>query len=270
MLKELFHISRERTDPGNEKLSLHLGTHHCSYAITNREGNELFELVYCTIPHLDEHNLSAFRSAYPRTAEPFPLVCLAVEGQENFLVPSWCLRAGEEKSLLKVLQGDCYARHAIAEPAPTWQVHNLYAIAYPVYDWLNQHYPRHLLKHPVLLGLKSIPALEEGCIMADFDTHAFSVLVTRGSRLLLAQRYTYISPSDVLYILLGICQQFQLVQEAARLLVSGLIERESALFFELNQYFLQLSFREAAWEEGADQYPRQYFTALNDLALCAS
>jgi hypothetical protein len=106
--------------------------------------------------------------------------------------------------------------------------------------------------------------------MACFGTQEFSVVVSRGSNLLLVQRFEYASPSDVLYHLLGICKMFSLLQEEVSLRVSGLVDKDSALAKELFQYFLDIDYRAAAWETDEEIFPPHFFTALNDLARCAS
>ena len=63
-MKELFSINTGKGEPGGEKLSLRLGEKHCSYAVTDLSGNELYDLAYCDIQTLNEHTLSAFRSVH--------------------------------------------------------------------------------------------------------------------------------------------------------------------------------------------------------------
>jgi hypothetical protein len=89
----------------------------------------------------------------------------------------------------------------------------------------------------------------------------------------MAQTFSYITPADVIYYLVKICHEFGFTQQAIRLAVSGLIEKESALYKELVHYFLNIRFREPSWQapvEGEAQYPAHFFTSLNDLALCES
>jgi hypothetical protein len=268
-MKELFSINTGRGEPGGEKLSLRLGEKHCSYAVTDLSGNELFDLAYCEIRTLNEHTLSAFRSAFPKIAAPYRQVQVSFDHSKAMLVPSWCYRPGEEGRLLKTMDGDTYGCDVISEPVTAWQMYNIYGLPRDVQDWLNQQYPIKFTRHQYSLLLKSIPAMPEGCVLLDLRPTEFSVMAALGSRLLAAQTYDYSVPADVIFRLLKICQSFDIKQEEVQLRVSGLIDEESALFRDLRQYFVHIGFRNAGWNVPGP-YPAQFFTALNDLAVCAS
>ncbi len=269
-LKELFQISRERGEPGKEKLSIRLGDRHCSYAVTNLSGNELYELAFCSVQSLGEQELAAFRSTFPRTAEPFQEVQITYDNAKAMLMPSWCYRAEDSNALLKAMHGDVYGSHIISESIPAWQLYNIYCLPLDVQDWISQQYPRSNFRHQYSLTLKSIPATSSGCILVDFRPEEFTVMAAQGSRLLVAQTYEYSAPEDVLYRLLKICRTFSLVQEEVLIRISGLVDQQSALYRELYQYFINIQFREATWKDSANDYPAQFFTSLNDLAICAS
>jgi Protein of unknown function (DUF3822) len=85
---------------------------------------------------------------------------------------------------------------------------------------------------------------------------------------LLAQTYSYTAPEDIVYYLLRIVQQFALSAEEVTVILSGLIDKESALYKELYQYFLQIELRSVSWNTG--DYPAHFFSSLNDLARCES
>jgi hypothetical protein len=52
--------------------------------------------------------------------------------------------------------------------------------------------------------------------------------------------------------------------------LSGLIDKQSALYKELYQYFINIEFSEAGWNMAGTEYPAHFFTSLNDLAQCVS
>ena len=87
--------------------------------------------------------------------------------------------------------------------------------------------------------------------------------------MLLAQTFQYKTPSDVVYYLIKACSQNSLSRKDVKVQLTGLIEKESFLYKELNQYFLNLEFRKAAWNS-ENEFPAHYFTSLNDLAKCVS
>jgi hypothetical protein len=247
-----------------------LGDKHCSFAVTDRAGQELYELAYCSVPELDEHQLSAFRSKYPLIAEPFSEVQITYDHSRAMLMPSWCFKTEDSPVLLKMMHGDLYGCHIISELVPGWQLYNIYCMPRDVQDWVNQQYPRVNFRHQYSLFLKTIPATSAGCLLVDFRPEEFTVMASQGSRLLLAQTYEYSVPEDVVYRLLKICRSFSLLQEDVLVRISGLVEQRSALYRDLYQYFLHVEFREAGWKDPGSEYPAQFFTSLNDLALCVS
>jgi hypothetical protein len=104
-----------------------------------------------------------------------------------------------------------------------------------------------------------------------FTTQDFRVLVKKDQHVLLAQTYQYKTPLDVVYYLLKISYEFDLDQSSTFLIVSGLIEKDSALYQELHNYFVQLHFAQATtYELPENSHPHYYFTSLYNLASCVS
>jgi hypothetical protein len=90
----------------------------------------------------------------------------------------------------------------------------------------------------------------------------------------LAQIFPYIKVEDILYWLLDICRQFSLPQTEVKLVLSGLIEKKSAIFKELYQYFLNIEFASVTDDIRLSgdfyEYPSHFFSSLFKLALCVS
>src|SRR5678816_4790472 len=81
-----------------------------------------------------------------------------------------------------------------------------------------------------------------GKLIIDFKTDSFSVVVLKHNSILLAQIFAYSKPADILYWLLKICKEFSLPQNEVTLLISGLIDKRSAMYRDLDQYFLNIEF----------------------------
>jgi hypothetical protein len=73
----------------------------------------------------------------------------------------------------------------------------------------------------------------------------------------------------VAYYLLKICYAFELSQQEVYLILSGLVEKSSNLFAELQQYFAHIHFAQRP-EISLPQtsHPHHYFTSLYNLAAC--
>jgi hypothetical protein len=109
-------------------------------------------------------------------------------------------------------------------------------------------------------------------ILVDFKNGHFSAIVIKEGRLQLVQTYPYVEKADVLYYLIKICSTFSISQRKVKLILSGLIERQSALFKELYSYFVDVSFKSnpasLKLPFAFRQYPEHFFSSLFNLAVC--
>ncbi|HXO74920.1 MAG TPA: DUF3822 family protein, partial [Puia sp.] len=78
---------------------------------------------------------------------------------------------------------------------------------------------------------------------------------------------------DVAYHVLNCCHQLGIDQSAVRLLVGGLIDRQSTLSTELHKYFLKISFEEIDESikvtDELKELPLHYFSSILKMAVCA-
>jgi len=96
-------------------------------------------------------------------------------------------------------------------------------------------------------------------------------MVKKNKQLQLAQAYSYKTPLDVVYYLLKICYEFGLDQSEVFVILSGLIDQDSAMYSELHSYFLNLYFAQPPpYSVPENEYPHHYFTSLYNLAACVS
>jgi hypothetical protein len=99
-------------------------------------------------------------------------------------------------------------------------------------------------------------------------------VAVKDTSLLLAQIFSYQKAEDVLYWLLKICRQFSISQEQVILVLSGLIDKQSAVFKELYQYFLNIEFasieNDIQLSGEFEDYPVHFFSSIFKLASCVS
>ena len=111
--------------------------------------------------------------------------------------------------------------------------------------------------------------MSHNSVQVHFDPKQFRVMVMKEGKPLLAQTYTYSAPLDVVYYLLKIFEQLQLKHEEVQVLVSGLIEEDSALYKELYNYFLHLQMQQGSQITlENNNYPEHFFTSMYNLAAC--
>ena len=269
-MKELFHIINNNPENVQRVLSMRLGEKHASFVITDKSGNELNELAYCSVEDWNDNILTDFFNQYPSIHHPFYQVFVAYDFPQSILMPSSVYQSGEAQLFLKSTHGTITGSQTVSELIPEWQLYNTYSVPDEISKWIKEKYPSAKTMHQYSLGVKKISAAgQEGILSVDFRKDDLTILVAGNSRLLLSQSFPYKTPEDVLYYLLKSCSQFSFSQQEVNVQLSGLIEKESSLYKELYQYFINLEFREAAWKTG-NEYPAHYFTSLNDLARCAS
>jgi len=251
-------------------LSVRLGEKHGSFAITDKSGNELYQLFYCTTDEWNEKELTNFLTSYPALNNSFYQVQVAYDFPHSILHSSKEYEQEDAGLLLSSLGFNNGNANVITEPIAEWQLNNIYAVPKEIQEWVNRIFPVSKFRHQYSLEMKNINSVSAGgSMLVDFRKDDFTMLVTKGSEFLFAQTFDYSTPADVLYYLLKTCQQFSLSQKELQLQLSGLVDKQSSLYNELHQYFITIIFREANWNV-SNEYPAHFFTSLNDLAKCAS
>jgi hypothetical protein len=116
-------------------------------------------------------------------------------------------------------------------------------------------------------------AQTEDCIKVIFYADKMVALIIRNGKVHLMQTFLYQDTKDVAYHLLNCCQQLGISQQEVKLLVGGLIDRQSALSTELHKYFLKISFEEIDESikvtDELKELPLHYFSSILKMAVCA-
>jgi hypothetical protein len=163
---------------------------------------------------------------------------------------------------------DAAGKEFLHDRIPEWQIVNTYTFPAALYQLVNGANTKYIHTYtPLLKVYNGIDAQNQ--VSIDISPQQFRVLVKKEGQLLLAQTYSYAVPLDVIYYLLSIYQQFHLPKDETYLLLSGLVEEDSALYKELNNYFLNLHFNSAqsvTFDGG--NLPPHYFTSILNTAAC--
>lgn len=269
-MKELFYYSKPDQEYGPPQvLIIRLADKHIGFVVTNQSGSGIGSLCYCSLDGMDEPGMNLFEEKYPALHHSYYEVKIIFDYQRSLILPYSQAGAEDKLTLLNNLHGYAAASVAVTENLPAWQLKNSYAVPANVFDWVRKKYPsaKYLHQHSAaVLNLK--PSAEGGKIMADFRSNELQVIAEQQNKFLFAGTFEYETPEDVLFYLLKLCGQFSLSAKNVLLELSGLIEKDSALYKELYQYFLHLQFREADWG-AVNDYPAHFFTSFNDVLKCA-
>ncbi len=269
-MKQLFDIKKESEAGVQKVLSIRLGAKHCCFAVTNKTGSEIYQLAYITIENWNEEERANLFELYPDLGGMYYEVLIAFDFPESSLVPMKSVHNDDPGTILKAMYGINGLSSVISESVTGWQLNNIYALPADLKVWIQHKFPSARYWHQYSIGVRhSIASSASGTLLVDFRKDDFVLIVTGRNNILLAQTYEYSTPEDVLYALIKICKQFSLSREEVELQLSGLVDKQSALYKELYQYFINIHFRNATWHTDSD-YPAHFFTSLNDLALCVS
>lgn len=264
-LKQLFDIKFETAGDEQQVLSIRLGEKHCCFVITNKTATSIYHLIYSSLDHWTEDEWKMLFESYPALNNSFYEVLVAFDFSESSLAP-----INESYDFLKPLYGLNGDVSLISEAITGWQLNNVYAVSSALKEWINNKFPTARFWHQYTLGIRnSTSSLAAGEFQVDFRKDEFVIIAVASNKILLTQTYEYSNPEDVLFYLLKICNQFNLSTKDVQIHLSGLMDKNSSLYKELYQYFINIEFRDSTWNTGPD-YPAHFFTSLNDLAKCVS
>ncbi|RYF46636.1 MAG: DUF3822 family protein [Cytophagaceae bacterium] len=265
-LKQVYSIG-SLTNEAGKLLLVRIGAKHVGLALTDEHGAELYGLSW--------HSGEAINDEFLKSILPAPLSTrlttrIAFDYCESVLVPQALHQQDANSTWLEAAYGVPVQQHVAEDTIANWQIRNIYCIPGSIKSVADEYLSAAVSCHAHTVGISTKEGEDaDGLMLADFAAEDFSLIVFKNNQVLLAQRYTYTTPADVLYRLLKIADSFDLSTISLQLQVSGLIDIESGLYKELHQYFMHLHFRTATWSAPDNSYPSHFFTALNDLARCA-
>ena len=252
----------------SDTLLVEIGQDHCCYAFLNGQ-SKIFEFIkYVSFDDLEaEEKMAVILDVIKEDSFDKVIICSAFA--QALLVPQNYYT--KRNTLLNVIYDNPGQKH-LNNTVEEWQIITTYSLPDTLHQLIISRFSSAQFFHAYTPTLK----IYNGFFAADqlnihFTTRYFRVFVKRGNEIRLAQIYSYKTPLDVIYYLLKICYEFSMNQSEAFLVVSGLIDKDSAMYAELHNYFLNLHFAQApSYVLPENEYPHYYFTSLYNLAACAS
>lgn len=267
-MKTVFDIGFDEAATDNQVLLLEVGEEFCSYAFFQKGKSAITKLKFlaCSRQQLEATvtqvlaDLKEFNFSKIFVSSAFP---------QALLIPNKF--ASGKKDLLDLVYDEpsqAYFFDAITE----WQIVNAYALPSAICHLIDEAFQQVQYYHAYTPAIKTYNGYSnENQVSIHFMPQQFRVLLKKENQIQLAQTYEYTTPLDVVYYLLKICTEFSLSQQETHWVLSGLIEKDSNLYAELKQYFLNLHFSHQP-EIGLPEsnLPQHYFNAVFNLAACAS
>lgn len=267
-MKTLFDIRSNREPSSEHVLLLEAGRDYCSYVFWHRPTNTIDRLQFHSFTEMEaEKRIADVLTECKGINYESVVICSAFP--QALLVPTKYFN--DDYSALDTIYGQpaqVYKNDAI----PEWQMVNIYSLPKTLHRLFEDTFSSVQFFHVYTPAIKIYNGfVSDNQLTIHFTPQHFRVLLKKDAAIHLAQTYTYQTPLDVVYYLLKICYEFELEQSAVHLILSGLIEKDSALFTELQQYFTNVHFAHSpqmALPES--ELPHHFFTSLYNLATCVS
>ena len=263
-MRTIFDIGSEKAD--EPVVLFEIGAQHIFYALTDAQGRVASKLVHVETEAAEQEAvlkemIETFRN------KNISKVYVSSSFPQAVLMPSASNK--DAKALLQSLFGETPV--LMKDEVNEWQLNVHFSIPQAIHNQIVKTFSTAKFFHSYSCALKTNNGVyAQDQVAIHFNTKDFQVIVKKEGKLLLAQVYQYVSPLDVIYFLLKICTELNLDQQQVYLVVSGLVEKDSALYKQLNDYFFHISFEEGKrLELPATDLPLHYFTSVHKLATCA-
>lgn len=273
-MKPSFHIkSATEYNPANSVLLMTAGKRHCSFAVMNYLSKELMEFGFYTSNEDDEDYKKFFEETDVLNTRYYQ-VAIAYDADEAIQIPSAIYKYEDGQLHLDAVYGKAVHTTIVSENVPGWNLQSVYRLPASLQSAASWKYLSGKFWGFYSVLLKNHSNGNGEMMIVDFKTDEISVLVLNENRLLLAKTYSYSSPDDVLYHLLKVVHQLGLSQKEIKLSLSGLIEKDSAIYRELYKYFINVEFDSLTGDvklaEALKTHPEHYYSSISKLAACVS
>jgi Protein of unknown function (DUF3822) len=252
-----------------------------SYVLLNQRNMSPLVVKYFQLDHPKDRLLTEVLREILAEEEilkrPVKETLLVYNFPESSLVPEPLFSMDTNKEIIDTIHGNLQKGLILTEKIPWWELFNVYRISPDLHHLLQHQFTAGKYWHYYSLLLKSYKMFDsvedQDSLKVIFYSDKMVALVIKKGVVHLMQTFSYQDTRDVAYHLLNCCHQLGMSQDNVRLLVGGLIDRQSALSTELHKYFLQISFEEIDESikitDELKELPLHYFSSMLKMAVCA-
>lgn len=247
---------------------MEVGADYCTYAFWHRSTQSIDQLQFVSFEQTErEEKIPQIVAGMGEKNFQSVIVCSALP--QAILTPTKYFNNSYDALDIVYDQPDQEYKHDLI---PEWQMVNMYSIPQALHQLLQDSFPDVQYTHAYTPAVKVYNGyVADSQLMVHFTPQQFRVLLKKDAAIHLAQTYHYTTPLDVIYYLLKICYEFELDQSGAYIILSGLVEKDSSLFAEIQQYFANVHFAHPPELKLPDNsLPHYFFTSLYNLATCVS
>lgn len=195
---------------------------------------------------------------------------------ESNLIPEKYFTADMTHPVTDLIYGDLSQDLVLNEKIPWFEFHNVYRVPARIHYLMQEKFPTARFWHYYSLQLKCFKMFtakeEPAFVKVFFYPDKMVVMVCKNGQLQLIQHFDYHDSKDVLYNLLNCCHQLSLNRGEMVLELSGMIEKKSALYEDLELYFLNIRFDSMEdsikMTDELMQFPNHFFASLLKMTIC--
>ncbi len=263
------------------RLLVEVNAHSFSYTLLNQRNMGPLVIKYFQLDQVKDKTLTeVLREILENDAllkRKVKETLLVYNFPESSLVPEALFSMDTNKDMVDIVHGNLQKGLVLSEKIPWWELFNVYRISADLHHLLQQQFTAGKYWHFYSLLLKSYKMFDsadgQDCLKVIFYPDKMVTLVIQGGKVHLMQTFQYQDARDVAYHLLNTCRQLGIDPEGIKVLVGGLIDRQSALTEELYKYFLQIDFERIDESikitDELKELPLHYFSSILKMAVCA-
>ena len=266
-MKAVLEILPGKIDVGNCVLICEAGSDGFSYVIKNEENNEFagFAVYHFSTNYASENGSLVLKEILANEnllSENFKKVFVIYSYPESVLIPFEMYDSQKNGSVLNMIHGDFTENDTVlSDVIVDINAYNVYRIPAKVKELIDAQFPSAECLHQYSVLAKNISTPDNKLNVIFYPNKIVLALNNEGT-LLLANSFPYKTAEDVSYILLNVCQQFEM--ENVLVQAGGLIEQNSALYKEIYKYFEHVSFATLPpglnIPDGVAAYPPHFFS----------
>lgn len=274
-MRTVFEILPPAYEPENCSLICEVSNEGFSYCIKEEEANSFVGLA---VYHYEKGKpavgfpiaLQVIFHQKEIFTKNFKKICIVYSFPQSVLIPFSMYNREKNPTVMDMMFGDVESNDMILTDVIADQsMYNCYRLPAATLEMVKNQFPNASIAHQYSLILKK-PVEEKDRISVIFYTQKVVVDLVKEHKHQLVNSYNYTTPQDISYILLNICHQFDI--KNIHLVISGLIEENSALYKEIYKYFddIELSgFRQGyQYSSEITTFPSHYFSYIFDIDSC--
>lgn len=281
MVHPAFDIKRDDVEhlPENCRLLIELGSQSFNYILFTKTPEQLFILrEYPLYTSGDKNTRDILEEiiSVDTILQQFASTAIIVYNfPDANLIPSDLFRVEIKTPVVKLVHGETQAELIFDEQVADWNMHNVYAVSKDLHNLCKDKFKGGQYWHlytMILRWSKGQEVTGKNFARLIFYNESFVAAFFVNGVFQLLQTFNYQTPEDAAYYLLLVCKQFNIEPSDISLLMSGLIDEQSALYSELIKYFEDVNYEGVpdsyATNGILQQYPAHYFSPLLKMSLC--